>query len=223
MEFTITKDAVQEDVSSFHLTDFSAWGLGGNPARNLRALVLFVTKTDKNGARSLLLVTPNTSDPLTVSAWDVSISLDGLVEKILFSIQLYGSGVNYVTGDIFFHTVNSKFYKAKQASVGQTPTNTTFFDEVPVADLYTNEIDNPTTTMEVDISNDLITGNNDEILSDQWEEVTDVFLNGKYNLEYSKADYLDSLLNGAEAALANGRQYESEEIIRGIENFLQTA
>lgn len=222
MDYIITKDAVQSDVSSFHLTDLSLWGAGGNPARNLRALVLFVTKTDKNGARTLLVVTPDSSDPLVVSAWDVAISIDGLVEKILFVVQLYGSGVSYVTDDVFYYPNNGKFYKATQNSTGQTPTNPTYFVEVTVASLYTTEINNDCTTMEVKVLNDLITGRNEAVLSDEWEEVTDVFLNGKYDLKYSKADYIDGLLNGAQAALANGRQYESEEIIRGIENYLRT-
>lgn len=222
MDYIITKDAVQADVSSFHLTDLSLWGSGGNPARNLRALVLFVTKTDKNGARTLLVVTPDSADPLVVSAWDVAISLDGLVEKILFVIQLYGAGVAYVTDDVFYYPVNSKFYKAVQGSTGQTPTNPTYFVEVPVANLYTAEINNDCTTMEVVVLNDLITGRNEAVLSDEWEEVTDVFLNGKYDFKYSKADYIDSMINGAYAALANERQYEAEEIIRGIENYLRT-
>lgn len=222
MDYIITKDAVQSEVSSFHLTDLSLWGSGGNPARNLRALVLFVTKTDKNGARTLLVVTPDSADPLVVSAWDVAISLDGLVEKILFVVQLYGAGVAYVTDDVFYYPVNSKFYKATQGSTGQTPTNPTYFVEVPVASLYTTEINNDCTTMEVAVLNDLITGRNEEVLSDLWEEGTDVFLNGKYDLKYSKADYIDSVLNGAHAALANERQYEAEEIVRGIENYLRT-
>lgn len=222
MEYTITKDAVQEDVSSFHLTDLSLWGVGGNPARNARALTLFVTKTDKNGARTLLTVTPNTSDPLTVSAWDVAIDIDGLVEKILFSAKLYDAGYAYLTDDIFYYTSTSKYYKAKQASTGQTPTNTVYFDEVPVANLYTNEILNDCTTMEVEILNDLIMGRIEAELSDDWEEVTDVFMNGKYDLKYSKADFLDGIINGAEAAMANDRPYEAEEIVRGIENYLQT-
>lgn len=222
MEYTITKDAVQEDVSSFHLTDLSQWGVGSNPARNTRALTLFVTKTDKNGARTLLTVSPDTSDPLTVAAWDVDISQDGLIEKILFSAKLYDAGYAYVTDDVFYYTTNSKYYKAKQASTGQLPTNSTYFDEVPVAALYTAEILNDCTTMEVEVINDLIMGNTEMVLSDDWEEVSDVFLNGKYNLEYSKADYLDSLVNSAEAALANGRPLEAEEIVRGIENYLLT-
>lgn len=223
MTYTITKDAVQESVDSFHLTDLSLWGSGGNPARNLRALVLFVTKTDKNGARTLLTVTPNTADPLTVSAWDVAISQDGLVEKILFSVQLYGAGVAYVTDDVFYYTTNGKFYKATQNSTGQTPTNPTYFVEVPQANLYTNEILNDCTTMEVVTLNDLVTGRIEEDLSELWEEVTDVFLNGQYDLKFSKADYVDGILNGAYAALQNQRQYEAEEIVRGIENYLLAA
>lgn len=222
MVYDIRKDAVQETADSFHLTDLSLWGEGGNPARNLRALVLFVTKTDKDGGRTLLTVTPNTSDPLTVSAWDVAISLDGLVEKILFAVQLYGSGVNYVTDDVFYYTSNSKFYKAIQASVGQTPTNTVYFEEVPVASLYTNEISNDCTTMEVDISYDLITGNTDLVIVEEFEKDTDQFLNGQYNLEYNKADFLDAMLNGAEAAMTNNRPLEAEEIVRGMENYMLT-
>ena len=223
MTYIIQKDAVQQNVSSFHLTDLSAWGSGGNPARNLRALVLFVTKTDKNGVRTLLTVTPDTADPLTVAQWDVAISLDGLVEKILFVVQLYGVGVSYVTDDVFYYTTNSKFYKAIQNSVGQTPTNPTYFVEVPVANLYTNEILNDCVTMEVKVLPDLIMGRNEATLADEWEEVTDVFLNGKYDLKFSTADYMDALINGAEAALANNRPYEAEEIVRGIENYLKTA
>lgn len=222
MDYIITKDAVQEDVSSFHLTDLSLWSQGGNTARNLRALVLFVTKTDKDGNRTLLTITPNTADPLTVSAWDVAIALDGLVEKILFSVQLYDAGVAYVTDDVVYYTTNGKFYKAKQNSTGQTPTDTTYFLEVPPANLYTNEVLNDTTKMEVDIQDDLITGRLEQVIADEYEAVTDVFLNGKYSLEFSKADYLDGLLNGALAAMENDRKYEAEEIIRGVENYLLT-
>lgn len=221
MVYDIRKDAVQETADSFHLTDLSLWGEGGNPARNLRALTLFVTKTDKNGDRTLLTVTKNTSDPMTVSAWDVAISLDGLVEKILFVVQLYGSGVNYVTDDIFFYDSNNKYYKAKQNSVGQTPTDTTYFEEIPEDDLY-DEVLNDCTTMEVDITYDLITGRTDLVIVEEFEVNTDQFLNGQYNLEYTRADFLDGMLNGAEAAMTNNRPLEAEEIIRGIENYMIT-
>lgn len=221
MVYDIRKDAVQETVDSFHLTDLSLWGEGGNPARNLRALTLFVTKTDKDGARTLLTVTKNTSDPMTVSAWDVAISLDGLVEKILFVVQLYGSGVNYVTDDIFFYDSNNKYYKAKQDSVGQTPTDTTYFQEVAEEDLY-DEVLNDSTTMEVDITYDLITGRTDLEVVEARQEDSDTFQNGKYTLEYTKADYLWAILNSAESARTNNRPLEAEEIIRGIENYLLT-
>lgn len=222
LEYAITKDAVQEEVTSFHLTDLSLWGSGGNPARNQKALALFVTKTDKNGARTLLTSTPNTTNPLTVSAWDVTISLDGLVEKILFVVDIWVSGT-FATDDIIFYTVNSKFYKATQASTGQLPTNATYFVEVPQADLYANEVLNDCTTMEVDIQNDLIMGNTDLALAEEYQKVTDVFLNGKYEVnKLSKADYIDALVNGAEAALVAGRPYEAEEIVRGINNYILT-
>lgn len=221
MDYAITKDAVQEVASSFHLTDLSLWGSGGNPARNTKALALFVTKTDKNGARTLLVTTPDVSNPVTVSAWDVAIAVDGLVEKILFVVNIWASGT-FATNDIIFYSVNSKFYKATQASTGQLPTNATFFVEVPQANLYTNEILNPCVTMVVTVLNDLIVGYIDLALADEYEANTDVFLNGKYDLKSNKADYLFGLVNGAESALIQGRQYEAEEIVRGIHNYILT-
>lgn len=220
MTYEIVKDAVQESVTAFHLTDQSDWGLGGNPARNLRALKLFVTKTDKDGGRTLLTVVPDSADPLAVTAWDCSIALDGLIEKILFVVQLYGAGVNYVTDDIFYYSSTGKYYKATQASIGQTPTNQTYFSEVAEDDLYDNEIANDCTTMEVEVLDDLITGTTEENLDDLHEAETDQFNNGKFSLQYNKADYIDSMLNGAYAALDAGRKYEAEEIIRGIANYL---
>ncbi len=221
LTWIIQKDAAQQAVTSFHLTDLTVYATGGNPARAARANFLFVTKTDKNGARTLLTVTPNTADPLTVSAWDVAISLDGLVEKIMFSLTLYSAGSTYNIGDIFYNSANSKIYKVKQNGViGQAAPNTTYYDEITSASLYTTEIANTTTYMERVFQTDLIMGNNEQTLADKWEEVTDVFLNGKYDLKHSEADYIDSMINGAEAAMLNQRPYEAEEIVRAIENYL---
>lgn len=225
LTWTITKDAVQDDVSSFHLTDLTPdYGLNGNPSRDERANFLFVTKTDKNGARVLLPVTLDDSDPLVTSAWDVLISLDGLVEKILFSLTLFSISQTYNQGDIFYNTSDGKVYKTKNnGTIGHTAPNSTYYTLLNVSDLYASEINNASPFMQVVILNDLITGRIEDDIVEAREDETDVFLNGKYDLAFSKADYLDSMLEGANAALANERQYEAEEIIRGIDNYLQVA
>lgn len=215
LEFIIPKQEKQEDCGSFVLDDTTVYG-APNDDRVNRANTLFVTKTDKDGVRTLLPIVPNSADPLVVSQWTVSITLDGWIEKLLASVLVYNGVTNYVSGDVLYY--NGVFYKANQAVTG-TPPPSAEYDVITAASLYTDELAN--TSIDWAMLDDLITCRTEDKLSGEHERVADDFFASNENTtDYNEADKIDSLLNAAQGALLNGRPADAERIIRGIENYI---
>lgn len=226
MIFAIDKQIVQQQATSFILVDNSLWGLSGNPARNARALVLFVTRTDKDGVRTLLGNTPDVGNPLTVAQWTLNsltdpLLSDGWIEKILFSIDLWDSVTAYVTNDIIFNSANSTFYKCILGHTNHQPPNGTYWTSIAAAALYTNELANTSAQMEIVVMNDLVTPIIEDRKNAEFQRVADEFL---YDLDkakdFNEADFLDSILEAAYAALNNDRPSEAEVIVRAITSYV---
>lgn len=209
----------QSDCGSFTITDKTVYG-GANDDRNERANFLFVTKTDIEGARTLLTIVPDSADAMVVTEWEVSITLDGWVEKFLASLSLYSGGATYNTGDIFYNESDDKIYKTKQDGVtGQAAPNTTYYDEITAASLYTTELEND--SIDWAMQDDKITCRTEARIRDAHAEFGSDFRSGKCGCSsFSQADYLDGLLNSAVSAFDNGRPQDGEEIIRGMENYV---
>lgn len=225
LTFLLPKGAPPVDCSSFDITDNTVYG-APNDDRNERANVLFVTRTNKNAVRTLQGIVPNTVDPLTVSSWSVTSTSDGLIEKILFSVKIWVSGGPYVADDIVYDVVEAAFFKCSAPNSSGTRPSLNLGDwggaAITADSLYTNEIDNDATTMEVVIQNDLNTCRFQNKMRKEWERVADNFIraNGKRQTEYSDADEMDAILQSAYAAIANNRPYEAEEIIQNATNFV---
>jgi len=217
MDYSVFIRVIASGNTSYSLQDRSPWALGPNPARDQRALVLFVTRTDKNGTRTLQTIVADSADPLVVANWEITYSTDGWIEKILFSIKLWSGAQAYVADDIIYKTSNGKFYICILGHTNQAPPNATYWTEVLVANLYTDQIDNASDQMEVVIMNDLITGIIELRLEAEYERGADGnFPSTEKSKGYNQADEIDSRLQGAYSALDNDRPQEADEQIQAI-------
>lgn len=225
LSYILFKAASQVDCSSFTINDQAVYG-GANPARNTLANVLFITRTDKNAVRTLQAITPNTGDPLTVASWNINSTDDGLLEKILFSVQIWLSGGPYLIGDIVYDVAGAAFYKCSVGNSSATRPGLNLAQwggaALPPANLYANELANLSTKMTIVLQTDLNTCRIEKTMNSEYQRIADAFnrANGKKQYEYNDADELDSVLQSAYSALANGRPYEAEEIVRNITNFV---
>lgn len=218
--WTLTKQAAQSNCSSFGIKDFTGYG-GTFTARNLLALVLFITRTDKNGVRTLQTYTPDSADPLVVANWTINSTDDGLIEKILFAINIWNSGVTYATGDIIYNTSDSKFYKATNPGPNHIPPNGSFWAQITTDSLYANELANASTQMVITDQFDINSCRIETKINSEYQRVADNFISGvNWVPEYNQADQMDTLLQSAYSALNNGRPYEADEIIQGMTNYV---
>jgi len=215
----ITKLPSAVDCTAFVYNDATVYG-GSFTARNQLALVLFVSRTDKNGVRTLQAVSPDNVNPLLVANWTVVSTDDGWLEKILFTVNIWSSGANYVVGDIIFNVNDSNFYKCILNNLNHLPPNPTYWMQISSATLYTNELSNPSTQMVLTIGNDLNTCRIEDKMRLEYQRIADNFLTTlDSNQDYTEGDNMDSLLNSAYSALKNNRPQEAEEIIRDLTNY----
>lgn len=218
LEWNIKKKEEQETCNSFILEDITEYGTGGNPNRNQRANVLFVTKTDENGVRSLVSITPNTSDPVTVSSWSALSSMDGWYEKLMASVTIHTPGQSYSSADIILYD-NGVFYKTLSAvPPANDPPNGTYYEVITEDSLYTDYIDN--TSIDWAMLDEFIDCRTKDTIRELHEDFADKFLSAKCDPNYySPADFLDGLLNAAHAAFDNDRPQDMEVIIRTMEDY----
>lgn len=225
MNYSVVITAIAKDNTSFTLSDRSPWSLGPNPARNQRALVLFVTRTDKDGVRTPLNITPDVINALTVANWDINISDDGWIEKILFSIKLWNSGQAYVIGDIIYNAADQTFYKCTTGHTNHIPPNLTYWTSLGngiqnPSSLYTSEIANASTQMEVVIMDDLFTGRIELKIEQEFERSSDGSIDStEKGRGFNEAYEITAQLAGAYSALDNDRPSEAEEQVRSITNY----
>lgn len=227
LELKVNKEEVQETCDSFVLNDETGnydptanpGGYGSpNAARSDRANVLFVTKTDVNGNRTLITITPDSNDPLAVASWSVPSDTDGWYEKLLASVTKHTVGQSYDSADIILYH-SGVFYKTKSAvPVLTDPPNGTYFDVITAESLYTDELENE--SIDWAMLNELANCRAKDRIRDLHEEFADKFLSAKCDPNYiSPADFLDGLLNSAQSELENDRPQEAERIIRGMETY----
>src|SRR5690606_26273353 len=107
---------------------------------------LLWSKTDKNSNRTF-----DNPDQGTVTAtlsYQVNTPQDGYYEAILMRFPFYNGAANYlqqqesngvvsVYASVFYHSGSGKVYKAIADSTGQDPTDTDYFQEIPIDQLYT--------------------------------------------------------------------------------------
>lgn len=217
LTWILTKGNIASDASSFRITDETVYG-GANADRNQRANFFFCPKTDENGNRTLQDLVANTDDPLTVSYWTVTSTLDGWVEKLLASVSLYDAAGYAEAGIVLYY--NGVLYKTKSAVPPSTaPPNGTYYDVISSASLYTTELDND--SIDWAQQDDLMTSRVEDRLKIEYVRVKDDFIQNKTKYEdYNQADQIDSLIQAAYSALLDAKPQESELIIRGLENYV---
>jgi hypothetical protein len=217
LTWILTKGSIAQDSSSFVITDNTVYG-GSNPSRNQRANVFFCPKTDVNGNRVLQAITPNTSDPTTVSYWTVASGQDGWIEKIVASVSIY-TGAAYASAGIVLY-YNGVFYKTKSAVPSSTvPPNGTYYTVISAGSLFTNELSN--SSIEWVLQDDLMSSRTEDRLRDEHARVETDFIQNKAKYDdYNEADRIDSILNSAYSAMLNQRPQDAELLIRGLENYV---
>lgn len=221
MDYSVVIRVIASGNTSYTLGDRSPWSLGPNPARTQRALVLFVTRTDKNGNRTLQAMTPDSSDPLVVAEWEVTYTTDGWIEKILFSVKLWSGAQAYVADDIIYNSTDSTFYKCILGHTNHQPPNGTYWVAVLPAALYTGELDNGSAQMEVVFMNDLVTGLIEMRLESEYERGADGVDSGTQKAKgFNQADEIDARLQSAYSALDNDRADDADEIVQAITNYV---
>lgn len=138
-----TQNASDLDVGV--VTDASDYGVGGNPLRSATANYLLWSKTDKDGNRTF--TNPDQGDVYATLQYQVSTLLDGWFEAILMRFTPYSGAANYVeqqesNGVVTQYAsivadVDGSIYKAIAPSIGQSVTDTDYFELVPTEQLYT--------------------------------------------------------------------------------------
>jgi hypothetical protein len=217
LEWLIPKEEEQETCDSFILNDTTVYG-GANDDRNERANTLFVTKTDENGVRTLVTITPDTADPVTVSSWTVLSELDGWYEKLMASVKVHVADQSYASAGIVLYSAGV-FYKTKQADPAfNNPPNAMYYDVITAASLYTDELAN--TSIDWGMLDEFADCRTKDRIRELHEDFADKFLSAKCDPNYySPADFLDGLLNAAHSAFDNDRPQDMEVIIRTMETY----
>lgn len=115
-----------------------------NQDRNEAAEYVLWSKTDKDGNRTF--DNPDQGDVLTKLIYSVALTVSGLYELIWLRIQPYDAGANYVeqqeSGGVITQYpsivyYNDVVYKCIAPSSGNLPTDTNFFEPVPLNQLQT--------------------------------------------------------------------------------------
>ncbi|HTJ52618.1 MAG TPA: hypothetical protein VL443_24350 [Cyclobacteriaceae bacterium] len=134
--FTITQQDGGATALAVNTTPYGS----PNQDRNQAAEYVLWSKTDQNGLRSFN--NPDQGNVLTNLQYSVQTPVDGWYELIRLRIQFYNAGANYVEeqssggvitqyASIFYYGTTGKVYQAITPSIGQSPTDTNYFVEVP--------------------------------------------------------------------------------------------
>lgn len=141
--FTIVQDDGGATATATNTT--ADYGTGGNQNRNDAAEFVLWSKTDADGNR--VFTNPDQGNVLTKLIYSVATAVSGLYELIWLRIQPYDPGTAYVPQvgtapitqypSIVYYPTTGLVYKCIAASTGNLPTDTDFWEEVPLASLYT--------------------------------------------------------------------------------------
>lgn len=215
-----------DDAEAGVVADTTAnYGTGGNPARGDAANYLLWSKTDKEGNR--VFDNPNFGDVLTIMEWDVVTLVSGWYERMLMRIQPYAGGTSYVPqvesseivsqyASIVYYPTTNKVYKCILASIGNVPTDTTYWEEVTdLTEIIANT--NVTTT----ISNTFVRGTVDEKMQSLYKTIGEkCACDSQENI---RANNLFALLVAADSEATAGNYDNMEKIIDYLESQLLLA
>lgn len=212
-------------VPSFTITQqdggLTAIGLNtttyGSPNQNRNDAAEFIlwSKTDKNGARTVL--NTDQGNVLTTLQYTLTTTIDGWYELIRVRIQPYNVSANYVEeqqsggeitqyASIFYYPVDGKIYKAIVPSTGQTPTNTNYFAEVTIIPLANTNIDVYYKNFYSEYRSNVCIRDKDDASC------------ACGNKDKAYVDGLYSLKQSADTAFANGNPETMEKLIRELES-----
>lgn len=186
--------------------------------RNEAAEYVLWSKTDKEGARTF--TNPDQGDVLTKLAYTVATLISGLYELIWLRIQFYDNATPYVEQQqsgsqitqypsIVYYAATNKVYRCIAPTTGNLPTNTNFWEEVPLADMD-DLLGNP--NIEQYIKNVDIIYHIDKCIT---KRLADAGCDcGIADVEYNHT--LFSLYLSAKSNFNAGNVYEFEEIIADL-------
>lgn len=117
------------DADTATITDNTVYG-GANPARNITAVYLELWKMDKNGDDTPVVV--SNALPETVTSWTFDSSLDGWYKARIYLIPEFDVLTSYDENDVVYY--NGILYRAVQTTLGNLPTNATYFAIIDLED-----------------------------------------------------------------------------------------
>lgn len=208
-----------DDVNVGTVADTTSnYATGGNPARSDAANYLLWSKTDENGTR--VFDNPDFGNVLTIMQWTVNTLVGGWYERMLMRIQPYDNGASYVEqqgtnpitqyASIVYYGTTNKVYKCILPSVGNLPTNATYWEEV--TDLSTI-IGN--TNITTTITNTYVRSHADECVKNKFKNLANCGCDDKNN---KNAYYLNGLLIAADSAVLSENYDEMQKIIALLES-----
>jgi hypothetical protein len=209
-----------EDSDAGTVQDNSEWGEGANPARNLRANVLLLSKNDKNGTRTYLVITND--DYLAKVAWTFTHDHDGWHQATLLVFGFWAIGTEFTAGvNAVYYEDTGKFYSCKITNTGTAPdavSGSTYWEEITdfteIQQGYTN-VDVEDLDFNVKARTELA------LLDIADEEIDDKFSQLQQPESATRLLNLVAMLEGAESKMLSGSPDEAETIMRSIESSIE--
>lgn len=104
------KDTVVAPGTYFYLTDHTVYGTSGNPARNTLAVAMTAYKVAESLVETPMVVA--TYNPLTVTQFQVTATVDGWVKFYVAIIPIYTTTVTVTSNkyDVVYDITTAKYY-----------------------------------------------------------------------------------------------------------------
>lgn len=219
--------AQNQDIATGVVTDATDYGVSGNPLRSATANYLLWSKTDQDGVRTF--DNPAQGTVTSNLSYTVNTPEDGYYEGILMRFTPYNAGANYVEqqesggvvsvyASVFYYASTGKVYKAIADSTGQDPEDTDFFQEVPIAQMYTL-IDN--TNVDVYIQDYYINVRANQCLNEILTGGCACGCDGDLS-KIRSALIIKYKIMAADSAFDNDNPEQMEKIIRDVEETCST-
>jgi hypothetical protein len=198
------------------------YGSGAVEARGDAANFPLWSKTDQNGNRTYEVVQP--VNALSTMNWSVGTPEDGWYEGMIVRVQPYNNATNYVAQQqsggtitvypsIVYYLGNA--YKAIDDTVGNLPTDTDFWELIPLNQIYML-LGN--TNIQQVITNFYVRTRSDNCVSSKFKKLYDLggACDARNERLRSVCYYLAGLIMSADAQFAQGNPEEMEKIIRQV-------
>lgn len=147
MALTIALDLdIASTRTTATITDNTVYGVGGNPARSAVGVFLTGYKTDINSNETALVVAGNNTDPETDTSWVITLSdEDGSYKFLFVIIPDYAGGTTYSQYQASFDPATNNVYRSLQnGNVGQSLSNTTYWELISDPSSLANNKDTST-------------------------------------------------------------------------------